>query len=62
VNPAFNARIAWGWFTLSEILFGIVAGIVVTRSAKIRTHQTLPFILRMGIETKEFMPTKEDQR
>jgi len=61
VNPAFNARIAWGWFTLSEILFGIVAGIVVTKSGKIRTHQTLPFILRMGIEAKEFRSPKEDE-
>jgi hypothetical protein len=61
VNPAFNARIAWGWFTFSEIIFGIVAGIVVTRSGKIRTHQTLPFMLRMGIEAKEFMPPKEDE-
>jgi hypothetical protein len=61
VNPAFNARIAWGWFTLSEILFGIVAGVVVTRSGKIRTHQTLPFILRMGIEAKEFRSPKEDE-
>jgi hypothetical protein len=60
-NPAFNARIAWGWFTLSEICFGIVAGIVVTRSGKIRTHQTLPFMLRMGIEAKEFMRPKEDE-
>jgi hypothetical protein len=61
VNPAFNARIAWGWFTVSEILFGIVAGTVVTTSAKIRTHQTLPFMLRMGLEAKEFMPPKEDE-
>ena len=58
VNPAFNARIAWGWFALSEILFGVVAGVVVTRSAKIRTRQTLPFILRMGIEAKEFEGSK----
>jgi hypothetical protein len=61
VNPAFNARIAWSWFTLSEILFGVVAGIVVARSGKIRTHQTLPFILRMGIEAKEFRSPKEDE-
>src|ERR1700674_3516 len=60
VNPTFNARIAWGWFALSEIVFGIVAGIVVTRSGKIRTHQTLPFLLRMGIEAKEFKGTKGD--
>jgi len=62
VNPAFNARIAWGWFSLSEVLFGIVAGVVVTRSGKIRTHQTLPFILRMGIEAKEFEGPKGDGR
>jgi hypothetical protein len=62
VNPAFNARIAWGWFALSEIVFGIVAGVVVTRSGKIRTHQTLPFILRMGIEAKEFEGPKGDGR
>jgi hypothetical protein len=60
VNPAFNARIAWGWFALSEIIFGIVAGIVVTRSGKFRTHQTLPFILRMGIEAKELKSPKGD--
>ena len=62
VNPAFNARIAWSWFTLSEIVFGIVAGVVVMRSGKIRTHQTLPFILRMGIEAKEFEGPKGDGR
>jgi hypothetical protein len=62
VNPAFNARIAWGWFALSEILFGIIAGIVVTKSSKIRTHQALPFILRMGIEVKEFRSPKGDQQ
>jgi hypothetical protein len=62
VNPAFNARIAWGWFALSELLFGIVAGVVVTRSGKIRTHQTLPFILRMGIEAKELESAKGDER
>lgn len=62
VNPAFNARIAWGWFALSELLFGIVAGVVVTRSGKIRTHQTLPFILRMGIEAKELESAEGDER
>jgi hypothetical protein len=62
VNPAFNQRIAWGWFALSEMLFGIVAGVVVTRSGKFRTHQALPFVLRMGIEAKEFeSPGQEKQ-
>src|ERR1700760_1610343 len=60
-NPSFIARISWGWFALSAILFGIVAGLVVMRSGKIKTHQTLPFILRMGIEAKEFRSPKEDE-
>jgi hypothetical protein len=62
VNPAFNARIEWGWFALSELLFGIVAGVVVTRSGKIKTHQSLPFILRMGIEAKEFESSNGDEK
>jgi hypothetical protein len=39
-----------------------VAGVVVTRSGKIRTHQTLPFILRMGIEAKEFEGSEGDRQ
>jgi hypothetical protein len=62
VNPIFNERIAWGWFALSEILFGMVAGIVVTRSGKIRTQQSIPFILRMEIEAKEFRSSKGGQQ
>lgn len=61
-NPVFAARIAWGWFALSEMLFGIVAGVVVTRTGKIRTHQTLPFMLRMGLEAKELESPKGDQQ
>jgi hypothetical protein len=60
INPAFAARIAWGWFFLSQVLFGIVAGGVVTRTSRIRTHQAFPFILRMGIEAKEFMPPGQE--
>jgi hypothetical protein len=61
-NPVFAARIAWGWFALSEMLFGIVAGIVVTRTGKIRTHQTLPFMLRMGLEAKELESSKRNHQ
>jgi hypothetical protein len=62
VNPVLNARISWVSFTLSQLLFGFVAGLVVMRSGRIRTHQSLPFMLRMGIEAKEFMgPAKDDR-
>jgi hypothetical protein len=64
INPALNARIAWGWFALSQIAFGIVAGIVVVRRGRVRTNQTLPFLLRMGLEAPEFMhsPDEENKR
>lgn len=62
INPDFAARIAWGWFFASQMLFGIVAGIVVTRTGKIRTNQSYPFIMRMGIEAKEFMPPKQEDK
>ena len=55
INPFFAARVSWGWFAVSELLFGVVAGIVVARTGRIRTHQSVPFILRMGLEAKEFL-------
>jgi hypothetical protein len=50
VNPALDARIDWGWFVVSQIAFGLVAGWVVTRQGKIRTGQSIPWVLRMGVE------------
>jgi hypothetical protein len=50
VDPVLNQRIDWFWFVLSQIGFGIVAGIVVSRQLRIRTWQHLPFAVRAGIE------------
>jgi hypothetical protein len=50
VNPVLDEHIAWGWFLISQVLFGLVAGWVVARQERIHTSQSLPFILRMGIE------------
>ena len=50
VNPALDERIHWGWFIASQIGFGLVAGIVIARSEKIKTMQALPIALRAGIE------------
>jgi hypothetical protein len=61
INPAFNAHINWMWFAISQIFYGIVAGIVVTRTGRIHTHQTLPFMLRMGLQTPELMRSKDQE-
>jgi hypothetical protein len=51
IDPAFASHIAWGWFTTSQFVFGIVAGWVVSRSPHVRTAQSLPFAMRLGLET-----------
>jgi hypothetical protein len=50
VNPVLNQRINWFWFVLSQIGFGIVAGIVVSRQERVRTWQRFPLAIRAGIE------------
>ena len=62
INPAFDARINWTWFAVSQIFYGVVAGIVVTRTGRIRTQQTLPFLLRMGLQTPELMRPKDEEK
>jgi hypothetical protein len=59
VNPVLDAHIAWGWFVVSQVAFGVVAGLVVARQGKIRTDQSMPFVLRMGIEASG-MPRDEE--
>jgi hypothetical protein len=50
IDPVLNHRINWLWFVLSQIGFGVVAGIVVSRQVRIRTWQEVPFAVRAGIE------------
>src|SRR5215469_7967558 len=43
INPALAARIDWWWFAMTQVCFGVVAGLVVAREERIRTTQSLPF-------------------
>jgi len=61
VNPVLDSHISWGWFVVSQIAFGIVAGLVVVRQGKIRTGQSMPFVLRMGIEASGMPPEGKDR-
>lgn len=60
INPALDARIAWGWFVASQVMFGVVAGLVVARLGRIRTESGLPFYARMGIEAPGLMESNLD--
>ena len=64
INPVLNQHIDWFWFVLSQLGFGIVAGIVVSRQERIHTWQHLPFALRAGMETTGAVANKniEDRR
>ena len=50
INPVLNQRIDWLWFVVSQLGFGIVAGLVVSRQQRIATWQHLPLAIRAGIE------------
>jgi hypothetical protein len=58
LDPVLKQRIDWVWFIVSQIGFGIVAGIVVSRQERIRTWQYLPFAVRAGIEAPGTMREK----
>jgi hypothetical protein len=61
VNPVLNKRIDWVWFVISQIGFGIAAGIVVKRQQRVRTWQHLPFAVRAGMETPGAMEDKNGE-
>jgi hypothetical protein len=50
IDPVLNQQIDWGWFVLSQVGFGIVAGIIVSRQVRVPTWQHLPFGVRAGFE------------
>ena len=50
INPVLASRIDWRWFLLSQIGFGVVAGLVVSRRQRVATAQPMPFLVRAGVE------------
>jgi hypothetical protein len=61
INPVMNQRIDWLWFVLSQVGFGVVAGLVVSRQQRVRTYQGLPFAVRAGIEAPGVMRERDEE-
>jgi hypothetical protein len=61
LNPMLASRINWTWFVASQIAFGVVAGMVVVRQARVSTHENLPFILRAGIKAPGIMSRRDGE-
>lgn len=62
INPVMNQRINWLWFVLSQVGFGIVAGLVVSRQNRIHTYQGMPFAVRAGIEATGITKEKDEEQ
>jgi len=60
INPVLDARVQWGWFVLSQVGFGLVAGVVVSRQQRIPTVQGISLAVRAGLEAPGMM--KEGQQ
>ena len=59
LNPLLASHINWLWFLVSQIGFGVVAGLVVVRRERVSTRENLPFLARMGIEAAGLTPLRE---
>ena len=64
LDPVLGDRINWPWFVVTQVGFGIVAGIVVSTQQRVHTWQHLPFAIRAGFEAPGAMDERngEDPR
>ncbi len=63
VNPFLQQRIDWWSFAASQVIFGLVAGYVVTKLGRIKRLQQVPLAVRLGLETPGLRPDRDgDQR
>jgi len=61
VNPLLDKEINWPWFAISQVAFGIVAGLVVVRQNKVWTTENLPLAMRAGIESPGIIAESEGE-
>jgi hypothetical protein len=61
VNPLLDQKINWVWFAVSQVAFGVVAGLVVVRQNKVWTSENLPLAMRAGIEAPGLMHERSDE-
>jgi hypothetical protein len=61
VNPLMDERINWWWFAASQVAFGVVAGLVVSRQETVWTRENMPLAMRAGIEAPGILPERHDE-
>lgn len=50
LNPVLDNSVNWLWFLIAQFVFGLTAGLVVSKGERIRTLQFKAFADRAGIE------------
>jgi hypothetical protein len=58
LNPVLASHIDWYWFVVSQVGFGVVAGLVVVQQSRMLTRENLPFAMRAGIEAPGITPPR----
>ena len=60
VNPALEQHVNWGWFIVSQIAFGLAAGMAIARVEPIEVYQSLTLAERAGLEATGLPPEREE--
>jgi hypothetical protein len=53
INPYFDSHINWWWFAVSQVGFGLVAGITVVKFGHVKSMRGAPLRVRLGLEMSE---------
>lgn len=56
VNPFLAERIDWWSFAASQVIFGLVAGYVVSRTGRLKRLRQVPLSVRLGVEAPGIHP------
>jgi len=64
VSPILSSRMNWWWFVLSQVAYGLAAGLVINLRVKVRSaeFQALPFATRAGLHTDAKITKDEGRR
>jgi len=60
INPFFDSHVNWWWFAVSQVGFGLVAGIVVVKYGHVKRMRGAPLPVRLGLELAEH-PEKDKE-
>lgn len=61
INPYFDSHVNWWWFALSQVGFGIVAGVTVVKYGHVKRMRGAPLPVRLGLELSERPPEKRSE-